>query len=165
MIVELIHLATLVHDDIMDGAEIRRDQPTANAKWGNTLAVLLGDCLFAHALKLASAFPNSEICRRIADAATEVCSGEIIQTQRRYDLNLSVPEYLRIIEMKTASLFAVAAELGAFISGASPEAITSLKIFGLNSELLTKSTTTAWTSPAPRRRRARPSDPICGKGN
>ena len=131
VIVELIHLATLVHDDIMDGAEIRRDQPTANAKWGNTLAVLLGDCLFAHALKLASAFPNSEVCRRIADAATEICSGEIIQTQRRYDLNLSVPDYFRVIEMKTASLFAVAAELGAFISGASPEIITSLKIFGL----------------------------------
>jgi hypothetical protein len=71
VIVELIHIATLVHDDIMDGAELRRDQPTANAKWGNAISVLLGDCLFAHALKLATGFSNTEICRRIADAAAE----------------------------------------------------------------------------------------------
>jgi octaprenyl-diphosphate synthase len=130
-ILELIHVATLVHDDIMDSADIRRRRPTPNAKWGNTVAVLLGDCLFAHALKLATSFPNSEISRRIAHAATEVCSGEIIQTQRRYDLNLTIPEYLRIIEMKTAALFATAAELGAFLSEASPEIITALRIYGL----------------------------------
>jgi octaprenyl-diphosphate synthase len=131
VIVELIHLATLVHDDIMDGAEVRREQPTINAKWGNTLAVLLGDCLFAHALKLASAFKNNEICNRIAHAAADVCSGEIIQTQRRYDLNLKISEYLRFIEMKTAALFAVAAELGALISEASPEVIASMRTYGL----------------------------------
>jgi len=131
VIVELIHLASLIHDDIMDGAEVRHEQPTVNAKWGNTLAVLLGDCLFAHALKLAAGFQNSEICRRIAHAATDVCSGEIIQTQRRYDLNLSLTEYFQIIEMKTATLFAAAAELGALISGASPEAITAMKTYGL----------------------------------
>ncbi len=117
VILELVHLASLVHDDIMDSADLRREQPTASAKWGNSLAVLLGDCLFAHALKLAASFPNIEICRRIAHAAKDVCSGEIIQTQRRYDLNLTVSEYLQIIEMKTASLFAAAGELGALISG------------------------------------------------
>ncbi len=130
VIVELIHLATLVHDDIMDGAEIRRDQPTASAKWGNTVAVLLGDCLFAHALKLATGFQNPEVNRRIAHAATEVCSGEIIQTQRRYDLNLTQPDYFQIIQLKTAALFAVGAELGALISEASPELIGALKAFG-----------------------------------
>jgi octaprenyl-diphosphate synthase len=131
VIVELIHLATLVHDDIMDGAEIRRDQPTASAKWGNTIAVLLGDCLFAHALKLATGFQNPEVNRRIAHAATEICSGEIIQTQRRYDLNLSQPDYFEIIRLKTASLFAVGAELGALISEASPDLIGAMKVFGL----------------------------------
>jgi octaprenyl-diphosphate synthase len=130
VIIELVHLASLVHDDIMDGAEIRRDQPTASAKWGNSLAVLLGDALFAHALKLATGFSNHEICRQVAHAAKDVCSGEIIQTQRRHDVNLSIPEYLRIIEMKTAALFAVAGGLGALISGASPENITSLKLYG-----------------------------------
>lgn len=131
VVVELIHAATLVHDDILDGAEKRRGQPTANAKWGNAISVLLGDCLFAHALKISTSFPNGEVGRRIAQAATEVCSGEIIQTQRRFDLNLSVPDYYKIIEMKTGALFAAATELGAFLNEASPEVITALRVFGL----------------------------------
>jgi len=130
VILELIHIATLVHDDIMDGAELRRDQPSANAKWGNAITVLLGDCLFAHALRLSTNFSNSDISRRIADAAAEVCSGEIVQTQRRFDLKLSTADYYRIIEMKTAALFSAACELGAFISEASPPVIGALKSFG-----------------------------------
>ena len=131
VVVELIHAATLVHDDILDGADKRRGQPTANAKWGNAISVLLGDCLFAHALKLSTSFQNGEVGRRIAHAASEVCSGEIIQTQRRFDLKLSVPDYYKIIEMKTAALFAVSCELGAFINGAAPEVIGALRVFGL----------------------------------
>ncbi len=130
VILELIHIATLVHDDIMDGAELRRDQPSANAKWGNAITVLLGDCLFAHALRLSTNFSNNDISRRIADAAAEVCSGEIIQTQRRFDLKLTTADYYRIIEMKTAALFSAACELGAFISEASPAVIGALKSFG-----------------------------------
>jgi len=131
VVLELIHAATLVHDDIMDGAEKRRGQPTANAKWGNSISVLLGDCLFAHALKLSTSFPDGEVSRRIASAASDVCSGEIIQTQRRFDLKLSIADYYRIIEMKTAALFAAAAELGAYINEASPEVISAMKTFGL----------------------------------
>jgi octaprenyl-diphosphate synthase len=130
VILELIHIATLVHDDIIDGAELRRDQPSSNAKWGNSISVLLGDVLFAHALKLSTNFSNSDISRRIADAATEVCSGEIIQTQRRFDLKLTTADYYRIIEMKTAALFSAACELGAFISEASPTVIGALKSYG-----------------------------------
>lgn len=130
VVVELIHAATLVHDDIMDGAETRRAQPTANAKWGNAISVLLGDCLFAHALKLSTNFSNGDISRRIASAASDVCSGEIIQTQRRFDLKLSVSDYFHIIEMKTAALFAAASELGAFINEAPPEVISAMKTFG-----------------------------------
>ena len=131
VVLELIHAATLVHDDIMDGADKRRGQPTVNAKWGNTISVLLGDCLFAHALKLSTAFPNNEISKRIAAAASDVCSGEIIQTQRRFDLKMSVPDYFRIIEMKTAALFGAATELGAFINESPPEVISAMKTFGL----------------------------------
>ena len=130
VIVELIHLATLVHDDIMDEAERRRSQPTVNARWGNSLSVLLGDVLFAHALNLATDFEDTHISRTIARTATEVCSGEMIQTQRRFDLQLSREEYFRIIGMKTGSLFACAAELGAVISGASEENVARLKSFG-----------------------------------
>jgi octaprenyl-diphosphate synthase len=130
VILELIHIASLVHDDIMDGADLRRDQPSANAKWGNAISVLLGDILFAHALRLSTGFSNTDICRRIADSATAVCSGEIIQTQRRFDLKLATAEYYRIIEMKTAALFSAACELSALISEASPAIITALKTFG-----------------------------------
>lgn len=130
VIVELIHLATLVHDDIMDEAERRRSQPTVNARWGNSLSVLLGDVLFAHALNLATDFDDTNISRTIARTATEVCSGEMIQTQRRFDLHLSREEYFRIIGLKTGSLFSCAAELGAVISGAPDEIVSRLQSFG-----------------------------------
>jgi octaprenyl-diphosphate synthase len=131
VVLELIHAATLVHDDIMDGAEKRRSQPTANAKWGNAITVLLGDCLFAHALKLSTNFQNGDVSRSIASAASDVCSGEIIQTQRRFDLKLSMADYFHIIEMKTGALFAAASELGAFLNEAPPEVIAAMKTFGL----------------------------------
>ncbi len=131
VIVELIHIATLVHDDIMDEAERRRGQPTLNARWGNSLSVLLGDCLFAHALNLSTNFENAEISRAIALAAREICSGEMIQTQRRFDLKLQVEDYLRIVEKKTGSLFAAAAELAALISEADSNVIETFKNFGI----------------------------------
>ncbi len=131
VIIELIHLATLIHDDVLDGAETRRDQPTANARWGNSLSVLLGDCLFAHALDLATNFDDADVSRTIARAASAVCTGEILQTQRRFDLNLSVPDYYRIIEMKTAALFGAAAELGARLNGVPPEVSGALRTYGL----------------------------------
>ena len=130
VIVELIHLATLVHDDIMDDAERRRSQPTVNARWGNSLSVLLGDVLFAHALNLATDFDDTNISRTIARTATEVCSGEMIQTQRRFDLQLSRDDYFRIIGMKTGSLFACATQLGAAISGAPEEIVRRLRSYG-----------------------------------
>jgi octaprenyl-diphosphate synthase len=131
VIVELIHIATLVHDDILDEAERRRGQPTVNARWGNSLSVLLGDCLFAHALNLSTNFENADISRAIARAAREICSGEMIQTQRRFDLKLEVDDYLRIIEKKTGSLFSTAAELGAKISEADPGVIETFRNFGM----------------------------------
>ena len=131
VIVELIHIATLVHDDVMDEAERRRAQPTANARWGNSLSVLLGDCLFAHALTLSTNFDNADISRAIARTAATVCSGEMIQTQRRFDLNLTVQDYLRVVEMKTGSLFSAAAELAALISEAEPNVIETFKNFGV----------------------------------
>jgi len=130
LIVELIHIASLVHDDIMDGAHVRRERPTLNAKWGNGMTVLVGDILFAHALRLATDFSNKEISRRIADAAIGVCSGEMLQTQRCFDLSLTLENYYRIIEMKTGSLFAVACELGGLLNGCSAEVMTALKQYG-----------------------------------
>jgi len=130
MVLELIHLATLVHDDIMDGADLRRGQPTAAARWGNAITVLLGDALFAHALKVSTTFEDAEISREIAMAASDVCTGEIIQTQRRFDLNLSEREYFRIIELKTAALFAAASRLGARLSGGELRVVAAMDDYG-----------------------------------
>ena len=80
VIIEMVHLATLVHDDVIDEAQLRRGRLTLMANWGNEVSVLLGDCLFAHALKLAASFPTPEICRAVASATNTVCAGEILQT-------------------------------------------------------------------------------------
>lgn len=127
---ELIHIATLVHDDIIDGAEIRRLAPTANAKWGNALSVLLGDSLFAHALMLSTEFDDQTIGRRVAKAANAVCAGEIIQTQRRFDFQLSREDYFDIIRKKTAALFAAAMDLGAYLNGQPEPVVNALRDYG-----------------------------------
>ncbi|MEO0447041.1 MAG: polyprenyl synthetase family protein [Verrucomicrobiota bacterium] len=129
-ILEMIHVATLVHDDIIDGAQKRRNLITANARWGNGLSVLLGDCLFAHALMLSSEFEDAAIPKKIARAANRVCMGEIMQTQRRFDLQLTKEDYFRIIEMKTAELFAVSGELGARLNQQPDHVTENLEAFG-----------------------------------
>ncbi len=131
VILEMVHIASLVHDDIMDGAETRRGLPTAVAKWGSSLSVLLGDAIFAYALELATDFDDAQVCRSIAKASRDVCSGEIFQTQRRFDLNLSVADYLRMIEMKTAALFAAAAGLGARLNGVSEQVEQAMHSYGM----------------------------------
>jgi octaprenyl-diphosphate synthase len=130
VVVELIHLATLVHDDIMDGATKRRGKPTAAAKWGAEISVLLGDCLFCHALKLSTEFDDRSIMRRIAEASNEVCSGEILQTQRRFDLKLGIPEYIKMISMKTGALFRISTELAAVLNGCRPDEILAMRNYG-----------------------------------
>ncbi len=131
VIIEMVHLATLVHDDVMDEAEIRRGRLTLAANWGNEIAVLFGDCLFAHALKLAASFPTPEICRAVAMATNTVCSGEILQTQQRRNFQFSRAEYFKVIEMKTAELFALSCDLGAFLNGYSDARRNALRRFGL----------------------------------
>lgn len=130
-ILELIHMATLVHDDIIDGATTRRKVPTANLKWGDGLAVLLGDALFSHALMLSTEFDDLVISRAIAAASRDVCQGEILQTQRRFDLTLTKEDYFRIIEMKTGALFAAATELSAYLSNVPDSTCAAMKEFGL----------------------------------
>jgi octaprenyl-diphosphate synthase len=130
VIIEMVHLATLVHDDVMDEAEIRRGQLTLAANWGNEIAVLFGDCLFAQALKLAASFPTPEVCRAVAMATNTVCTGEILQTQHRRNFEVSRREYFRVIGMKTAELFTLSCDLAAFLGGAKPEERTALRQFG-----------------------------------
>jgi len=131
VIIEMVHLATLVHDDVMDEATIRRGRPTLAANWGNEISVLLGDCLFAHALKLAAGFPTTEVCRAVASATNTVCAGEIVQTQRRGNLQFTRAEYLKVLAMKTGELFALACDLGAYLNGATTREREALRSYGM----------------------------------
>lgn len=130
VVIEMIHLATLIHDDIMDEADIRRGSPTMAAKWGNEIAVLFGDCLFAHALTLAASFPTTEVCRAVSLATNTVCSGEILQTQQRRNFAAARKDYFRVIEMKTGELFTLSCDLAAFLSEAPPAQRAALREFG-----------------------------------
>lgn len=129
-VVELVHLATLVHDDIMDGADLRRSRDTAAKIYGATAAVLLGDALFAHALNLATQFPTTEVCAAVSESTRRVCSGEIVQTLRRGSTNISREDYYRIIDLKTAELFRVSCYLGSRLSGAAPAFVDAASRFG-----------------------------------
>src|SRR5262249_32001840 len=131
VIVEMVHLATLVHDDVMDEAETRRRRPTLAATWGNEISVLLGDCLFAHSLRLAASFPTPDICRAVASATNTVCTGEILQTHRRLNFQFTREEYFKVLSMKTAELFALSCELGARLSGASDAVQAALRDYGM----------------------------------
>jgi len=116
-IVELVHLATLVHDDILDDADMRHRTETVFARHGAHTAVLLGDALFAHALHLSADFPEVEVCRVVSRATRQVCSGEIAQTFTRANEVPQIQDYFRMIDLKTAELFAVSAYLGAYLAG------------------------------------------------
>jgi octaprenyl-diphosphate synthase len=129
-VVELVHLATLVHDDIMDGADVRRGRRTAARTYGPTAAVLLGDALFAHALHLATQFPTTEVCAAVSESARRVCAGEIVQTLRRRSVDITRAEYMRIIDLKTAELFRVSCRLGARLAGFGPAFVEAASRFG-----------------------------------
>lgn len=131
VVIEMVHLATLVHDDVMDEASLRRKRPTLAANWGNHVSVLLGDCLFAHALTMAASFPTPEICRSVASASNTVCTGEILQTNSRLNFALTRADYFRMLSMKTAEFFALACELGGRLGGASQQEREALRQFGL----------------------------------
>ena len=131
VIIEMVHLATLVHDDVSDEAQLRRGRLTMTANWGNEVSVLLGDCLFAHALKLAASFPTPEICRAVAGATNTVCAGEILQTCSRGDFNVARSHYYKMLAMKTGELFALSCDLGAYLSQATSARRESLRQYGL----------------------------------
>ncbi len=129
-VIELVHLATLVHDDILDEADTRHRQETAAKKFGPAAAVLIGDVLFSHALKLAAEFDTNEVCRSVAQATARVCAGEIAQTYQRGEVNYSREFYFRVIQLKTAELFEVACRLGAKVAGYSEDFSEAAGLFG-----------------------------------
>jgi len=129
-VVEMIHTATLVHDDVLDEATTRRHVATVNSRWTNETSVLLGDYLFTHAFHLASSFGDAAACRMIGRATNIVCEGEMAQVADRGNLSLTEEQYLDIIEAKTAELCAISCYLGGHYGGASPAACDALDGFG-----------------------------------
>jgi octaprenyl-diphosphate synthase len=129
-VVEMIHNATLVHDDVLDEAVVRRHVATVNAGWGNQTSILLGDYLFTHAFHLASTLDDARACRIIGEATNQVCEGELLQITERGNLGLTEEAYLEIIDGKTAALTACCCRLGALFSDAGPPVVERLSRYG-----------------------------------
>ncbi|MEK7448839.1 MAG: polyprenyl synthetase family protein [Planctomycetota bacterium] len=115
-VVELIHNASLVHDDVLDEATLRRNHKTINQRWGNESSILFGDYLFSHAFLTCLQVKSEEVNRIISQTAFKMCYGELTHTGRKFDLSLSEAEYLEIIQQKTAALFSAACQLGALFA-------------------------------------------------
>src|SRR5262249_41033200 len=128
-VVEMIHTATLVHDDVLDNAAVRRHKPTVNAGWGNQSSVLLGDYLFTHAFHLCSSV-DARACRLIGETTNRACAGELHQISQRGNLALGEDDYFAIIDAKTAELTSCCARLGALYSGASDDTVERLASYG-----------------------------------
>jgi octaprenyl-diphosphate synthase len=131
-VVEMIHTATLVHDDVLDEASLRRHLETINARSSNEASVLVGDFLFTHAFYLASSLETTYACQTIGRATNIVCAGELRQIHSRGNFQLSEAEYLSIIEAKTAELCACCCRLGAHYAGAHSRTEDALDRFGRN---------------------------------
>lgn len=129
--VEFIHTATLLHDDVVDGSALRRGRVAAHLIWGGASSVLVGDFLFARAFELMVETGSLQALGILARASRVIAEGEVMQLTRAHDLNLGQETYLRIIEAKTAALFAAAAEAGAVVSGAAEPASRALRNYGL----------------------------------
>jgi octaprenyl-diphosphate synthase len=131
-VVEMVHMATLVHDDVLDEAELRRRGATINHLKGNEAAVMLGDYLISHSYHLCSSIDSQAAARVIARTTNQVCEGELLQLHNRNNLDLDEETYITIISRKTASLIAASCYLGATLAGAAPEVAQAMERYGLN---------------------------------
>lgn len=129
-VVELVHIATLVHDDILDESELRRGEQTVNRRWNNERAVLFGDYLISHAFHLCSSLDSQAASRAIGRTTNTVCEGEIMQVANRGNLDLTEEQYFEIIYRKTASLIETCCGLGARYAAADDDAVARLEKYG-----------------------------------
>jgi octaprenyl-diphosphate synthase len=130
-IVELIHTATLVHDDILDGAALRRRVPTLNALHGSEISVLLGDYVYARAFHMSVQLEDPACSRVLAEVTRIVCQGEIVQTLHRFDIAWTEEQYFRVIRDKTASLYGAACRLGGHYAGGAEPLLAELETYGV----------------------------------
>jgi octaprenyl-diphosphate synthase len=130
VLTEMLHLGSLLHDDVLDQSEMRRNQPSVNAKWNSKVAILVGDFLFAEMLKITTKHKDYELLKILNTAIQEVCEGELIQMQNTANIDISEDIYNEIISKKTASLFAAACACGAFSADASKKNISTFQQIG-----------------------------------
>jgi octaprenyl-diphosphate synthase len=129
-VIEFIHTATLIHDDIIDHATLRRNRTTVNNLWGNGLTVLLGDWLYTNSMKMALSHGNLEVIRCLCEATLKMTEGELLALQRLRAIDLTADEYFDIIDRKTAHLFGAACAIPALIQPHKPEAENALRQYG-----------------------------------
>jgi octaprenyl-diphosphate synthase len=129
---EYLHAATLLHDDLVDGASLRRGKPAAYRQWGNSIAVLVGDFLLARALSVSAATGSAKIVRILAELTEQMSQGEVHQLMRKGDIHLAEGEYLEVIRRKTAVLFETACRVSAVLAEAPGEMEAALAAYGAN---------------------------------
>ncbi len=131
-VVEFIHTATLLHDDVVDESELRRGRKTANAEFGNAASVLVGDFLYSRAFQMMVATGDMRILRVLADATNTISEGEVLQLLNAHNTAITEAEYLTVIRRKTAKLFEAAAQLGALIAGVPDAHVEALGQYGMH---------------------------------
>lgn len=129
-IIEFIHTATLLHDDVVDESDLRRGHETANALFGNAASVLVGDFLYSRSFQMMVELGDMRIMRVLSDATNIIAEGEVLQLMNCHDADVDELRYLQVIRYKTAKLFEAASQLGAIIGGADPETERSLADYG-----------------------------------
>lgn len=129
-VVEFIHTATLLHDDVVDESSLRRGRETANALFGNAASVLVGDFVYSRAFQIMVSIDDIRVMRILADATNVIAEGEVLQLMNMHDPDVSEARYLQVIRSKTAKLFEAAAQLGALIAGASEAQIEAAAEYG-----------------------------------
>ena len=128
---EMLHVATLIHDDIIDNSAVRRKQKTLNFKWGNEISVLMGDYVFASSFYLMAKDLPKDVVSSLADTTNVICHGEISETFNRFNIHLTEEQYLEVIKEKTAVLFAASCQTGAMLAGGDVLTVKNLYRFGL----------------------------------
>lgn len=131
-VIEFIHTATLLHDDVVDESELRRGRATANAHFGNAASVLVGDFLYSRAFQMMVCADSMRIMAVLADATNIIAEGEVLQLMNCHNADIGVEEYLRVVRYKTAKLFEAAARVGAILGAAGPEVENGLAVYGMH---------------------------------
>ncbi len=130
-VIEAIHTASLLHDDVVDGATVRRGRPTAHSLWGSQVTVLVGDFLYSNALKESVLLGNQRVMEILSDATTRMTEGELFQLGKIGDTDITVEDYVKIVQAKTAALISAACRLGPVLAGRDGAAEDSMAAFGL----------------------------------